>query len=81
MQRNPSLETGVTTSNRKICFKVILHVFGFGIEFLENKDICIFGHFMENGTYRQVDLLRRVWADRLYNVRTVKASTRRIGWL
>ena len=22
------------------------HVFGFGIEFLENKDICIFGHFM-----------------------------------
>ena len=27
-------------------FKVIRHVFGFGIEFLENKDIDIFGHFM-----------------------------------
>ena len=26
--------------------KVIRHVFGFGIEFLENKDIGIFGHFM-----------------------------------
>ena len=26
--------------------KVIRHVFGFGIEFLENKDIRIFGHFM-----------------------------------
>ena len=27
-------------------FKVIRHVFGFGIEFLENKDIGIFGHFI-----------------------------------
>ena len=27
-------------------FKVIRHVFGFGIEFLENKDIGIFGQFM-----------------------------------
>ena len=27
-------------------FKVIRHVFGFGIEFLENKDIDIFGHFI-----------------------------------
>ena len=27
-------------------FKVIRHIFGFGIEFLENKDIGIFGHFM-----------------------------------
>ena len=27
-------------------FKVIQHVSGFGIEFLENKDIDIFGHFM-----------------------------------
>ena len=26
--------------------KVIRHVFGFGIEFLENKDIGIFGHFI-----------------------------------
>ena len=26
--------------------KVIRHVFGFGIEFLENKDIDIFGHFI-----------------------------------
>ena len=26
--------------------KVIRHVFGFGIEYLENKDINIFGHFM-----------------------------------
>ena len=26
--------------------KVIRHVFGFGIEFLENKDICIFAHFI-----------------------------------
>ena len=25
----------------------VLHVFGFGIEFLENKDISIFGHFIE----------------------------------
>ena len=27
-------------------FKVIRHVFGFGIEFFENKDIGIFGHFI-----------------------------------
>ena len=27
-------------------FKVIRHVFGFGIEFLENKDIGIFGYFI-----------------------------------
>ena len=27
-------------------FKVIRHVFGFGIEFLENKDIGIFGHLL-----------------------------------
>ena len=27
-------------------FKVIRHVFGFGIEFLESKDIGIFGHFI-----------------------------------
>ena len=26
--------------------KVIRHVFGFGIEILENKDIGIFGHFI-----------------------------------
>ena len=26
--------------------KVIRHVFGFGIEFVENKDIVIFGHFI-----------------------------------
>ena len=26
--------------------KVIRHVFGFGIEFLENKDIGIFEHFI-----------------------------------
>ena len=26
--------------------KVIRHVFGFGIEFFENKDIEIFGHFI-----------------------------------
>ena len=30
----------------KTIFKVIRHVFGFGIEFLENKDIGIFGHFL-----------------------------------
>ena len=29
--------------------KVIRHVFGFGIEFLENKDIGIFGHFIAIG--------------------------------
>ena len=29
-----------------INLKVIRHVFGFGIEFLENKDIGIFGHFI-----------------------------------
>ena len=34
---------GGIVSNR---FKVIRHVFGFGIEFFENKDICIFGHFI-----------------------------------
>ena len=28
----------------KVWFKVIRHVFGFGIEFLENKDIGMFGH-------------------------------------
>ena len=41
-------------------FWEILHVFGFGIEFLENKDICHckFGNFIEKGAYRQVDLLR-----------------------
>ena len=27
-------------------FKVIRHVSGFGIEFLENKDIGTFGHFI-----------------------------------
>ena len=37
-------------------FKVIRHVFGFGIEFLENKDIGIFGHstvidFMKRYSY------------------------------
>ena len=34
-------------------FKVIRHVFDFGIEFLENKDIGIFGHFMV------IDLIKR----------------------
>ena len=37
------------TSNKEnffLGFKVIRHVLGFGIEFLENKDIGIFGHFM-----------------------------------
>ena len=29
-----------------VALKVIRHVFGFGIEFLENKDIGIFGHFI-----------------------------------
>ena len=30
----------------KLLLKVIRHVSGFGIEFLENKDTGIFGHFM-----------------------------------
>ena len=30
----------------EISLKVIRHVFGFGIEFFENKDIDIFGHFI-----------------------------------
>ena len=29
-----------------VCFKVIRHVFGFGIEFLENEDIGLVGHFI-----------------------------------
>ena len=29
-----------------ILLKVIRHVFGFGIEFLENKDIGMLGHFI-----------------------------------
>ena len=33
--------------------KVIRHVFGFGIEFLENKDIGIFGHYIV------IDLIKR----------------------
>ena len=33
-------------SRVRMSFKVIRHVFGFEIEFLENKDIGIFGHFI-----------------------------------
>ena len=33
-------------SARRIFLKAIRHVFGFGIEFLKNKDIGIFGHFI-----------------------------------
>ena len=36
----------VTACWQKIPIKVIRHVFGFGIEFLENKDIGIFEHFI-----------------------------------
>ena len=35
-----------TGDNDGVVVKVIRHVFGFGIEFLENKDIGIFEHFI-----------------------------------
>ena len=31
---------------KAFAIKVIRHVFGFGIEFFEHKDIGIFGHFI-----------------------------------
>ena len=37
----------------KNSIKVIRHVFCFGIEFLENKDIGIFGHFIVNDFIKQ----------------------------
>ena len=35
--------------HKRNIFKVIRHVFGFRIEFLENKDIGISGHFIVIG--------------------------------
>ena len=37
---------GRSLLRRTYGLKVMRHVFGYGIEFLEAKDICIFGHFM-----------------------------------
>ena len=36
----------MTVATQMDRLKVIRHVFGFGTEFFENKDIGIFGHFI-----------------------------------